>query len=75
MTPKTPQLVEHILRAVDKIAKKSKDEILTEFKDRYDVEKLEKILEFSQIKGTISEVEKAFDTSQLESWDELKVIS
>ena len=69
---KDPQLVEHILRAVDKIAKKSKNEILSEFKDRYEVEKLEKILEFSQIKGTISEVEKAFDTSQLESWDELK---
>ena len=71
---KDPQLVEHILRAVDKIAKKSKNEILSEFKDRYDVEKLEKILEFSQIKGTISEVEKAFDTSQLESWDELKAL-
>jgi histidyl-tRNA synthetase len=62
------------LRAVDKIAKKSKDEILKEFKDRYETEKLEKILEFSQIKGTISEVEKAFDVSQLESWDELKLL-
>lgn len=71
---KDPQLVEHILRAVDKIAKKSKDEILAEFKDRYELEKLEKILEFSQIKGTISEVEKTFDTSQLESWDELKTL-
>jgi len=69
---KEPQLVADILRAVDKIAKKSKDEILNEFKDRYETEKLEKILEFSQIKGTISEVEKAFDVSQLESWDELK---
>jgi len=69
---KEPQLVADILRAVDKIAKKSKDEILSEFKDRYDTDKLEKILEFSQIKGTISEVEKAFDVSQLESWDELK---
>jgi len=71
---KDPQLVEHILRAVDKIAKKSKDEILTEFKDRYEIEKLEKILEFSQIKGTISEVEQVFDTSQLESWDDLKAL-
>jgi len=69
---KEPQLVTDILRAVDKIAKKSKDEILKEFKDKYETEKLEKILEFSQIKGTISEVEKAFDVSQLESWDELK---
>lgn len=71
---KDPQLVADILRAVDKIAKKSKEEILNEFKDRYDESKLEKILEFSQIKGTISEVETIFDTTQLESWDELKIL-
>jgi histidyl-tRNA synthetase len=69
-----PQLVSDILRAVDKIAKKSKDEILSEFKDRYDIEKLEKILEFSQIKGTITDVENSFDVSQLESWNELKIL-
>ncbi len=67
-----PQLVADILRAIDKIAKKSKDEILAEFRGRYDVSKLEKILEFAQIKGGIHEVEHAFDVSQLESWDELK---
>ena len=71
---KEPQLVADILRAVDKIAKKSKDDIISEFKDRYDESKLEKILEFSQIKGTIPEIEKAFDVSQLESWDELKFL-
>ena len=69
---KEPQLVSDILRAVDKIAKKSKDQIISEFKDRYDQSKLEKILEFSQIKGTITDVENSFDVSQLESWDELK---
>ncbi|WP_428324864.1 histidine--tRNA ligase [Nitrosopumilus sp.] len=68
-----PDKITDILRAIDKIAKKSKDEILTEFtKKGYDTAKLEKILEFSQVKGTISEVEKIFDTAQLESWDELK---
>ena len=71
---KEPQLISDILRAIDKITKKSKDEILSEFKDRYDSEKLEKILEFSQIKGTIPEVEKLFDTTQLESWGELKLL-
>ncbi len=69
---KEPQLVADILRAVDKIQKKSKEKIIDEFKDRYDVSKLEKILEFSQIKGTIKEIENSFDTTQLESWDELK---
>ena len=69
---KDAQLVGDMLRAIDKIQKKSKQEILDEFKDRYDINKLKKILEFSQIKGTISEVESKFDTSKLQSWDELK---
>jgi histidyl-tRNA synthetase len=70
---KDPELVSDILRAVDKIAKKSKDEILKEFQAKgYETEKIEKILEFSQIKGTISEVEKIFDSTQLESWSDLK---
>ncbi|MDH5462926.1 MAG: histidine--tRNA ligase [Nitrosopumilus sp.] len=72
---KDPELVSDILRAIDKIAKKSKDEILKEFQTKgYESEKLEKILEFSQIRGSIQEVEKLFDTSQLQSWDDLKQI-
>ena len=67
-----PQLVADILRAVDKTQKKSKDKIIEEFQARYEKEKLEKILEFSQIKGSIKEIENSFDTSQLESWTELK---
>ena len=68
-----PQLVADILRAVDKTAKKSKDEILREFEAKgYDRQKLEQILEFSQIRGTISKVEETFDTAQLESWSDLK---
>jgi len=69
---KDSQLVGDMLRAIDKIQKKSKQEILNEFKDRYDENKLKKILEFSQIKGTILEVESKFDTSKLQSWNELK---
>jgi len=72
---KEPELVADILRAVDKIAKKSKEQIITEFQEKgYETQKLEKILKFSQIKGSISEVEKVFDTSQLESWNELKAL-
>jgi histidyl-tRNA synthetase len=63
-----------MLRAVDKIAKKSKDEIIKEFENRYPKENLEKILEFSQIKGSIKEIESKFDVSQLESWDEIKAL-
>ncbi len=68
-----PTLVADILRAVDKIQKKSRQDILKEFKDKgYDTSKLEKILEFSQIKGSPKEVEDQIDTSQLDSWDDLK---
>ncbi len=69
---KDPTLVADILRAIDKIQKKSKQEILDEFKGRYDADNLEKILEFSQIKGNIKEVEEKIDTTQLDSWDFLK---
>ncbi len=65
--------ISDILRAVDKISKKSKNEILSEYQKKgYSKEKLEKILEFSRIKGSINEVEKKFDVSRLESWSDLK---
>jgi len=67
------QLVADILRAVDKVQKKSREEILGEFEGRgYDRSKLEKVLEFSQLRGTISEIESQLDASQLESWDHLR---
>jgi histidyl-tRNA synthetase len=68
----SPELVGDMLRAVDKIQKKSRQEILDEFKEKYDTEKLEKILDFSQIKGNLKDIEQKFDTTQLESWDYLK---
>ena len=61
-----------IFRAVDKTQKKSKNEILQEYKQKgYSPEKLEKILEFSNLKGTPSEIEQSFDTSSLDGWNEL----
>ena len=61
-----------IFRAVDKTQKKSKDEILQEYKQKgYSPENLEKILEFSNLKGTPSEIEQSFDTSSLDGWNEL----
>ncbi len=65
-------LLHDIFRAVDKVQKKSKDEILQEYKQKgHSPEKLEKILEFSNLKGTPSEIEKSFDTSSLDGWNEL----
>ena len=65
-------LLHDIFRAVDKIQKKSKDEILQEYKQKgHSLEKLEKILEFSNLKGTPSEIEQSFDISSLDGWTEL----
>ena len=65
-------LLNDMFRAVDKIQKKSKNEILQEYTQKgYSPEKLEKILEFSKIKGTPSEIQKKFDVSDLDGWDEL----
>lgn len=65
--------VEEILRAVDKIQKKSETEILQEFEKKgYSREKLQKILEFSKIKGTPEEIEEIFNVSELDRWDYLR---
>jgi len=65
-------LLHDIFRAVDKVQKKSKDEILQEYKQKgHSAEKLEKILEFSNLNGTPSEIEQSFDTSSLDGWNEL----
>ena len=65
-------LFNDMFRAVDKIQKKSKNEILEEYKKKgYSPEKLEEILEFSNLKGSPSEIEQNFSASILEGWDEL----
>ncbi len=65
-------LVGDILRAVDKIQKKKKDEIIKEYQEKgYSVSDLEQILEFSQIKGSPEEIERKLDVKELKNWDKL----
>ena len=48
---------------------------MQEYKQKgYSPEKLEKILEFSNLKGTPSEIRANFDTDQLAGWDELCIL-
>lgn len=71
----SPNLVGDILRAVDKIQKKKKDEIIKEYGEKgYSRTDLEKILEFSQIKGTPEEIEEKFDVKELKNWDKLQLL-
>ena len=61
-----------ILRAVDKIQKKRKQDIINEYKEKgYSVPALEQILKFSEIKGLPEEIEKEVDVSQLKNWDKI----
>ena len=67
------QTIGDIFRAIDKIQKKKKDEIISEYTQKgYSKEKLEQILEFSKIQGQPGEVESAFDVSGISAWAELK---
>jgi histidyl-tRNA synthetase len=71
----SPNLVGDILRAVDKIQKKKKNEIIKEYSEKgYSSSDLEKILEFSQIKGTPEEIEKKLDVKELKNWDKLRLL-
>ena len=66
------ETISDILRAIDKIQKKSEQEIISEYEKKgYSKEKLEKIIEFSKLKGSPDEISKKFDVTQFENWNEL----
>ena len=69
------QIISDILRAVDKIQKKSKQDIISEYEQKgYSAEKLEKIIAFSEIHGTPEDIIRKIDVSSLDSWDEVTKI-
>ena len=66
------EVIGDILRAVDKIQKKRKQDIINEYKEKgYSVPALEQILKFSEIKGLPKDIEKEVDVSQLKNWDRI----
>jgi histidyl-tRNA synthetase len=68
----SPDVIGDILRAVDKIQKKRKHDIISEYKEKgYSVPELEQILKFSEIRGLPEEIEKEFDVSQIKNWDKI----
>lgn len=68
----SPDVIGDILRAVDKIQKKKKSEIIKEYQEKgYSADNLEKVLLFSQIRGTPKEVENQVDVSTLKNWDKI----
>ena len=70
-----PEIISDILRAIDKIQKKSEQEIIYEYEKKgYAKDKLEKIIEFSKLKGSPVEISKIFDVTQFENWSELTML-
>ena len=70
-----PELISDIFRAIDKIQKKSKQEIISEYEKKgYASSKLEKIIEFSKLKGSPEEISKILDVTQFENWSELIIL-
>ena len=68
----SPDVIGDILRAVDKIQKKRRQDIINEYKEKgYSESSLDQILKFSEIKGLPEEVIKKVDTSQLKNWDKI----
>ena len=68
------QLVLDILRAIDKIQKKSEQDILNEYQKKgYDASRLEKILDFARIRGSPKEIEKDHSSlvTGLDGWSDL----
>jgi histidyl-tRNA synthetase len=60
-----------MLRAVDKVAKKSVSELYEEYNDKISLSKLQKLIDLSGIKGTINEVYSKADLKGLENWNRL----
>jgi histidyl-tRNA synthetase len=70
-----PALIADVFRAIDKIQKKHKDQIIQEYEGKgYDRKRLEKILEFSKITGNLEDVERELDVSEIEAWNDLKLL-
>ena len=62
------QIVADMLRAVDKVAKKSVSELYKEYKDKISLSVLQQLIDLSGIKGTINEVYSKADLKGLENW-------
>lgn len=60
-----------MFRAVDKVPKKGAQAVLQEYRDRIESEKLQALMELSNVKGTVDEVTSKADVKGLESWQKL----
>jgi histidyl-tRNA synthetase len=63
------QIIADMLRAVDKVAKKSVSELYEEYKDKISLSTLQQLIDLSGVKGTVNEVYSKADLKGLENWN------
>ncbi len=68
------QTIADMLRAVDKVAKKSVSELYKEYKDKISLPKLQQLIDLSGVKGTVNEVYSKADLKGLENWSRVSAL-
>lgn len=69
------KMIREMLRALDKVPKKSSEEIIDEYSGRIDSVILRGLLELSGIKGRLEEVRESLDAEGLISWRKLEELT
>jgi histidyl-tRNA synthetase len=68
------QTIADMLRAVDKVGKKSVSELYEEYKDKISLSILQQLIDLSGIKGSINEVYSKADLKGLENWSRVAAL-
>ncbi len=63
-----------IFRAIDKVPKKGKDEVLTEYEKKIDIEVLEKAIIFAEKRGSYESINQFIEPLNLKSWENIKKV-
>ena len=66
------KMIREMLRALDKVPKKSSEEVINEYSDRINPAILRNLLDLSKIKGRLEEVREKLDAKGLISWRKLE---
>lgn len=65
------QKVLEMFRAVDKVPKKGAQGVLQEYKDSVEPAKLQRLIDFSKVRGTAKQVAEKADVKDLQGWQKL----
>jgi len=75
LTVSNDEEIFEIFRAIDKIPKKGKANVLKEYSERIDSKVLEKVINFAEKKGSFKELDDAMNLLELKSWEDIGKIN